>query len=116
VALLLAAVGIYGLLAYSVAQRSQEMAIRVALGARSQSIYALVFGQGLKLLGIGVALGLLASLAVTRMLRSLLYGTSANDPVTFVAVVLTFFVVGLAACYFPARRATKVDAIVALRG
>ena len=116
VALLLAAIGIYGLLAYSVAQRSQEMAIRVALGAQSQSIYSLVLGQGMKLLGVGIAFGLLASLALTRMLRSLLFGTSATDPATLAVAVICFFAVGLAACYFPARRAAKVEAIDALRG
>jgi putative ABC transport system permease protein len=116
VALLLASIGIYGLLAYSVAQRSQEMAIRIALGAQPQSIYTLVFGQGFRLLGIGLALGLLVSLGVTRMMQSLLYGTSASDPLTLAGAVLAFLIAGLAACYFPARRATRVDALVALRG
>jgi putative ABC transport system permease protein len=115
-ALLLAAIGIYGLLAYSVAQRSHEIAIRMAVGAQAVNIYSLVFGQGMKLITVGVAVGLLASFAVTRMMSSLLYGTSATDPATLAAAVFAFLIVGLAACYFPARRATQVDAIVALRG
>jgi len=114
-ALLLTAVGIYGVLAYSVTQRIHEMGIRMALGASRGEILKLVVGQGMKLVLSGLALGLIVSLGVTRLLASLLFGTSARDPLTFAAVTLLLIVVALLAAYIPARRAAMVDPIVALR-
>jgi putative ABC transport system permease protein len=114
-ALLLAAVGIYGVMAYSVSQRSHEMGIRMALGAAPRDIFRLVVGQGMRLVLVGIGLGFLASLALTRLLSSLLFATSANDPITLAAVALILVAVALAACYIPSRRATRVDPLIALR-
>lgn len=115
VALVLATVGIYGVVAYSVTRRGHESSVRIALGARPRDIFSLVVGQGLRLAVVGVAIGLAASLAVGRLLESLLFGVSATDPVTLVTITLLLTAVALAACLTPARRATKVDPIVALR-
>ena len=114
-ALLLTAVGIYGVLAYSVTQRTHEMGIRMALGASRTEILQLVVGQGMRLALSGLVLGLVVSLAVTRILTTLLFGTSARDPFTFAVVTLLLIVVALLAAYIPARRASRVDPIVALR-
>lgn len=114
-ALVLAAVGLYGLTAYSVTQRRQEMGIRIAMGARSRDVLGLVIGQGARLAIAGVGVGLIVSFGLTRALSSLLFGVTATDPVVFVAVSIFVVAVSLLACYLPARRATRVDPIVVLR-
>lgn len=114
-ALLLASVGIYGVLAYSVSQRTSEIGIRMALGASRSSVLRMVLGQGLRMTAIGLALGLALALAVTRVMSSILFDTSPTDPVTFAAILLLLGVIALLACYLPARRATRVDPMVALR-
>ncbi|HEU5452537.1 MAG TPA: FtsX-like permease family protein, partial [Terriglobales bacterium] len=114
-ALLLAAIGIYGVMAQAVAQRTSEFGIRMALGAQPRQILSMVLGNALRLVAIGVAAGLAASLILTRFLRSFLYGVSANDPLTIAAVSALLVGVALLACYLPARRAMGVDPMVALR-
>ena len=115
VALLLSAIGIYGITSYAVAQRTREIGIRMALGAQLGDVLKLVLNHGVRLIIIGVVIGLIGAYVVTRAITSVLYGVSATDPVTFVAVSFLLVVIALLACYVPARRATKVDPLIALK-
>jgi predicted permease len=114
-ALILAAVGAYGVVSYSTAQRIYEMGVRMALGATRANIFGLVLGQSLRLVLTGLALGVAASLALTHMMTGFLYGVTATDPLTFLTVGMLLIATGLLAGYFPARRAARVDPMVALR-
>jgi predicted permease len=114
-ALLLASTGMYGVISYSVAQRTQEIGIRMALGAERRNVFGMVLGQGAQLAGLGIALGLVAALGVTRLMASFLYGVQPTDPLTFAIVSLLLGGTALLACYLPARGATRVDPLVALR-
>ena len=113
-ALLLAAVGIYGVMSYLVSQRTREIGVRMALGARTDAVLRLIVGQGLKVV-IGVVIGLLTALALSRLMKSLLFDVAATDPLTFAAVSLLLVCVAAVACFIPAWRAAKIDPIIALR-
>jgi predicted permease len=113
--LVLAAVGIYGVMAYVVSQRTHEIGLRMALGARERDVMKMVVRRGMALATIGVAVGLIASYAVTRLMKTLLFGVSATDPLTFTVIALSLAIVALLACWIPARRAAKVDPMIALR-
>jgi putative ABC transport system permease protein len=115
VALLLAAIGIYGVMTFTVSQRTREMGIRVALGAVRQDVFRLVVGRAMVLTGLGLAVGVLAAVGVTRLLTQSLYGIRPSDPLTYVAIAALMCVVTFAASYLPARRAARVDPMVALR-
>jgi len=114
-ALVLSCVGIYGVMAYHVSTRIREIGIRLALGAEASHVLKLVAAQGMKPVFIGIVFGAGAAYALTRLMKTLLYGVSATDPLTFVGIAALLALVALLACYIPARRATKVDPMIALR-
>jgi len=115
VALLISAIGIYGLVAYSVAQRTREIGIRMALGAQAGSVLGLVIRSGMALTVTGLAIGIVAALALTRLLSSMLFGITPTDPMTFATVAVALTIVSVIACWIPARKATRVDPLIALR-
>jgi putative ABC transport system permease protein len=112
---LLSAIGLYGLLAYAVGRRTREIGIRIAVGAGSTNILQLVIRRGLKLAGVGLLIGVVAALALSRLMGSLLYGVSANDPLSLIIAILVLGLAALLACLLPALRATRIDPITALR-
>jgi putative ABC transport system permease protein len=115
IALALGAIGIYGVMSYSVQQGRHEIGVRIALGAARVDILSLVVGRGMRLAALGVVSGVLGALGATRLLSRLLYGVEPTDPLTFVLVAVTLAAVAFVACYLPARRATRVDPLIALR-
>ena len=115
IALLLASIGVYGVLAYAVSQRTQEIGVRMALGASRQNVFTLIVSHGARLAGVGILCGVVGAAAVTRVVTSLLYNVSATDPISFIGTAAFLAFVALIASYLPARRATSVDPIVALR-
>jgi putative ABC transport system permease protein len=115
VAAFLAMIGVYGVMALTVAQRRQEIGVRIALGAGKSRVVAEILSKGLRVTGLGIVVGLVASVAATRVLTAMLFGISAFDPLTFAGVVVSVALVATAACYVPARRASRVDPVVVLR-
>jgi putative ABC transport system permease protein len=115
IALLLASIGIYGVMAYTFSQRTHEIGVRVALGAQRSDILRMALGEGMLLVAIGLGVGLIGAAIVTRFLRSMLYSVTATDPLTFASIALLLAAVALLACFIPAQRATQVDPLVALR-
>jgi len=115
IALILTSVGIYGVISYSVAQRTQEIGVRIALGAQSRDVITLVLKTGMRLVLMGIVIGSAGAFTLTRWMRSLLFDISATDSLTFILTALLLTTIALLACYIPARRATKVDPMVALR-
>jgi putative ABC transport system permease protein len=115
IALILAAIGLYGVIAYSVAQRTNELGVRVALGAQKSDVLKLVVGHGAQLAALGIAIGLVLALALMRIISTLLFSVNATDPVTFAAAAIVILAIALAASYIPALKAIKVDPVVALR-
>jgi ABC-type antimicrobial peptide transport system permease subunit len=114
-ALLLSCIGIYGVISQLVGQRTHEIGVRIALGAQAADVMRLILGQGLRMAVLGVLIGVAAALALTRLMASQLFGVSSHDPLTYAAVGVMLTVVALLACYIPARRAVKVNPLVALR-
>ena len=114
-ALMLSAIGVYGVISYLVSQRTREIGVRVALGAQRSDVLRLILGDGARLTLLGVAIGLAASLGFTRLLAKMLFGVRASDPLTLIVVSMILSAVAFLACYIPARRATRVDPMVALR-
>jgi putative ABC transport system permease protein len=114
-ALALAAIGIYGIIAYAVTQRTHEIGVRLALGAQRRDVLRMIVGQGMAMTAAGTAVGMVSALLAARLMSSLLFGVSAADPVTFTAIPILLAAVAFVACYVPARRATRVDPLVALR-
>ena len=114
-ALILSSVGIYGVISYSVTQRTHEIGIRMALGAKKSDVLKMVVWQGMRLAFVGIAIGFIAAFALTRLIESMLFGVSANESFTFVIVAVLLSFVALLSCFIPARKATKVDPMIALR-
>jgi ABC-type antimicrobial peptide transport system permease subunit len=114
-AIVLAVTGIYGVISYLVSQRTREIGIRVALGAQRRTVLNLIIRQGMSLALVGAVIGLIAAFVLTRLMKGLLYGVEATDPLTYASITILLLLVSLAACWIPARRAAKVDPLVALR-